>query len=260
MNELVGKITDRYEREARLYPVLLALFPLIVMLGLLYGPKSTVLTGVVMLAASCGGVYLLTSVSRELGKRLETGLYKDWGGKPSTQLLRHRDARIEAVTKQRYHAFLSGEINTPFPSREQETANPQAADDIYESSVRWLLNQIRDTTKFGLLFNENIAYGFRRNALGLKPLGLASALISMAWVLLTQNEVIYSNAMPLFNVQTAVVMLPEPAIISLAVSMLMIVIWLLFFTRERVRSAAFAYAEMLLRACDVLDAKHRVSS
>ena len=108
------------------------------------------------------------------GKRLEEIPYREWGGKPTTQLLRHRDNTIEGVTKQRYHAFLAGKINVPFPDKNQEANNSVAADEVYQSGVRWLLNHTRpeDNKKFELIFKENVAYGFRRNALGVKPLGL----------------------------------------------------------------------------------------
>ena len=78
------------------------------------------------------------------------------------------------MTKQRYHAFLAGKINVPFPDKNQEANNSMAADEVYQSGVRWLLNHTRpeDNKKFELIFKENVAYGFRRNALGVKPLGL----------------------------------------------------------------------------------------
>jgi len=73
----------------------------------------------------------MTSVCREFGKRLEDRLYSEWGGKPSTQLLRHRDRTIESVTKLRYHAFLAGKIGQVFPDSEQETQSPEKADDLF---------------------------------------------------------------------------------------------------------------------------------
>ena len=106
LDDLIAKVKDPYERTARLYPALLALMPLLVMVMLLYGSKATALTGAVTIAVSCGGLYLTTNLCRELGKRLEDKLYLKWGGKPTTQLLRHRDKTIEAVTK-RQVSFLS---------------------------------------------------------------------------------------------------------------------------------------------------------
>src|SRR3954463_13984193 len=107
VDDIVSKVTDPYERPARLYPALLALLPLLVLVMLLYGPRATALAGAVTVASSCGGLYLTTDLCRESGKRLEQKMYCEWGGKPSTQLLRHRDSTIEGVTKRRYHTFLS---------------------------------------------------------------------------------------------------------------------------------------------------------
>src|SRR5712691_10712930 len=163
LDDLVSRVTDPYERPARLYPVLLALLPLLALVMLLYGPKATALTAAVTVAVSCGGLYLTTNLSRELGKRLEPKLYREWGGKPTTQLLRHRDTTLDPVTKRRYHAFLGAKIKEQFPEREKELSDAKGADDLYQSGVRWLKAKTHGDTN--LLFKENIAYGFRRNAL-----------------------------------------------------------------------------------------------
>lgn len=250
LDDIVSKVTDPYERPARLYPALLALLPLLALIMLLYGPTATALTGAVTVAVSCGGLYLTTNLCRELGKRLEEKLYCTWGGKPTTQLLRHRDPTIEGVTKRRYHAFLAGKINVPFPDRDQEASDPAAADNVYQSGVRWLLNHTRpdDGKKFDLIFKENVAYGFRRNALGVKPFGLAVAVVSLLWVLVIEG--VFLNPGHRFIDLAALSRMPEPATASLVVSTVMIVVWLLFFTRSSARTAAFTYAETLLRACD----------
>lgn len=251
LTAIVEKITDPYERKARLWPALLALFPLIAMFELLYGDKVSILTNTAMLATSCGGLYLLTNVCRERGKLLESKLYAAWGGKPATQLLRHRDRTIEEVTKRRYHAFLSGKIHQPFPDCEQEAGNPQEADEIYQSAVRWLLNHTRDSKQFDLLFKENVAYGFRRNALGLKVFGAPISLASLGWVLIAHHVI--NGSEKYFLSGTALMSLPATAMLSIAVSMIMMAAWISFFTRASVRTAAFTFAETLLRACDVLD-------
>jgi hypothetical protein len=243
VDDLVAKVTDPYERPARLYPALLAL--------LLYGPRATAQTGAVTVAVSCGGLYLTTNLCRELGKRLEEKLYHEWGGKPTTQLLRHRDAKIDAVTKRRYHAFLARKINEPFPDKDQEAANPGAADDVYQSGVRWLLNHSRpeDGKKFDLIFKENVAYGFRRNALGVKPFGLTVAVGSLLWVLILEGALFRHGGK--FTDVAVFSRVSEPATASVVISIAMIVVWLFFFTRASARTAAFTYAETLLRACDM---------
>jgi hypothetical protein len=250
LDDLVSKVTDPYERPARLYPALLALLPLLASVMLLYGPKATALTGAVTVAVSCGGLYLTTNLCREFGKRLEEKLYRQWGGKPTTQLLRHRDRTIEAVTKRRYHSYLAGKIGVPFPDKDQEATDSEAADEIYQSGVRWLLNHTRqdDSKKFDLIFKENVAYGFRRNALGMKPIGLILSIGCLLWVL-GRGGVLFSPGHKFIDL-TALAQMPDSATAALVVSTAMLVAWILFFTKASTRTAAFTYAETLLRACD----------
>src|SRR5208282_1928984 len=108
---------------------------------------------------------------------------------------RHRDKTIEAVTKRRYHTFMAAKINEAFPDKDQEANNPEAADEVYQSGVRWLLNHTRpeDNKKFDLIFKENVAYGFRRNALGMKWFGLIVSIGSLLWVLSTEGAFFSPN-------------------------------------------------------------------
>lgn len=248
--DVLSRVTDPYQRQARLWPALLALLPLIAMVGLLYGPASSSVSNVVTLVLSCGGLYLLASVCRELGRRLEPRLFEEWGGKPTTQLLRHRNSTIESVTKRRYHAFLAAKINSVFPDEKQESQDPKAADEIYQSAVRWLLTQTRDPNQFGLLLQENIAYGFRRNALGLKPYGLLIAFSCAIWVLIKYNVITQSS--DYYLSMNALTELPPTVAISLVISVLMLVVWNCHVTKKGAKTSAFTYAEMLLRACDTL--------
>lgn len=252
LDEIVARVTDPYERPARLYPALLALLPLLSLLLLHYGPKATAMTAAVTLAVSCGGLYLTTNLCRELGKRLEEKLYKGWGGKPTTQLLRHRDKTIEGVTKRRYHSFLAVKIKETFPDKNQEAKNPEAADEVYQSGVRWLLNHTRpaDSDKFELLSKENVTYGFRRNALAMKPVGLTISIGSILWILASENVLLVSGRR-LIDLGT-LWRLPDTASASLLLSAAMVMAWVFFFTVTSVRTAAFTYAETLLRACDSL--------
>jgi len=252
LDRLAAKVADPYERQARLYPALLALLPSLAMTVLLYGPKASALTSGVTIAVSCGFLFLLTNLCRESGKRLEGKLFQEWGGKPTTQLLRHRDHTIEGVTKRRYHLFLAAKINVAFPDELQEQKDMDGADDIYQSGVRWLLNHTRpeDSNKFDLLFKENVTYGFRRNALGMKPVGLIVSIGSLLWTL-GREDVLFSSGGKFIDV-AALGRVPEATTVSLIVSALMALAWTFFFTKASVRTAAFTYAESLLRACDTL--------
>jgi hypothetical protein len=251
LDDIVAKVTDPYDRQARLCPALLCLLPLLALVALLYAPNVSALTGVVTLAVSCGGLFLMTNICREMGKRLEHRLYGEWGGKPTTQLLRHGGGTLDSVTKRRYHAFLAAKINTTFPDAEQEKSDPAKGDEAYQSGARWLLDHTRpEGGKCDLLFRDNAAYGFRRNALGARPLGITIAIGCLLWVL--AKEHVFFGAGGKIVDWTALSQLSAAAVASLAVSGVMLLIWVFFFTSTSLRTSAFSFAETPLRTCDTL--------
>jgi len=252
LDDIVAKVTDPYDRQARLYPALLCLLPLVALAALLYAPNASALTGVVTISVSCGGLFLMTNICREMGKRLEEKLYREWGGRPTTQLLRHRDGSIDSLTKRRYHTFLAAKINAPFPDVDQEKSDPAKADEAYQSGARWLLDHTRPDggKKFDLLFRDNVTYGFRRNALGARPLGIVIAIGCLLWAL-AKEHVLFGAGGRIVD-WSVVGRLPPPAIASLAVSGVMLLVWVFFFTKTSLRTCAFSFAETLLRTCDTL--------
>jgi branched-subunit amino acid ABC-type transport system permease component len=246
-SELFANLTDTYARQARLYPALLAGAPLVAIAVGVYGQRLEPKAGLITLLASFGVIYLLTNVARELGKRIEEVLYASWGGKPTTQLLRHRDSTLDSVTKARYHVFLSTKLNVRFPTTSEEQADPGAADATYASAARWLLDQTRDTKTFPLLFKELIAYGFRRNCLGLKSIAIFIALLSLLWLLGATGVLTLSG----FDGR-AFAIVPMPARVVGGIDLVFLGIWVCFVSRQTVRTSAFMYADLLLRACDIL--------
>jgi len=247
---MLGNFIDAYERPARLYPALVCLIPVVAVAVGVHGAALSLSSSLVTLVASFGGLFLLMSISRDMGKRLELSLYSEWGGKPTTQLLRHRDATIDPVTKKRFHDFLGKHIDNTFPTAAQEAANPAAADELYQGGVLWLLGKTRDKTKFPFVFKENVNYGFRRNCLGLKPVGILIALSAMVWTLVASG--IYTfDRLSTQNVLAASI----GAKATFTVALMFVLIWVFLITGDSVRRVAFAYADMLLRTCDTLPKK-----
>ena len=246
--KLIGHASDPYERKARLYPALLTLVPVLGIGLSLYGLSRDVAQSFVAIATALGGAYLLVNVGRERGKRIENRLFEQWGGAPTTQLQRHRDARVDPITKQARHVFLSQKLGIPAPTAAVEISDPLAADHFYAASSRWLLEHTRDRQRFPLLFQENVSYGYRRNALGLKPMGICICLVSIVWVLSTQGF-LTSHGLE----AAALLHMTRGAQLSIAISLVMLAIWFVFFTRKTAETAAFAYADMLLRACTILE-------
>ena len=238
-------IFDPYSRRARLFPAFVAGGSLVVAAFVLAPLQNMglpqlgagVFSGVIM--------YVLADIARRRGKRLEDRLYAEWGGKPSTAMLRHGDPRIDAATKASYLSFLSGKIGAPAPTVKEELSDAASCDVHYERCGNWLRENTRDATKFKLLFDENVAYGYRRNLLGLKwPGSVLDVLLIAAcstafwrWLPVDPNN-------PL-SVKVGAVG---------AFGFLHALFMLFIVTEESVREAAVTYARQLLLCCETLAA------
>jgi hypothetical protein len=75
-----------------------------------------------------------------------------------------------------FHEIL---VNSSRPHGSRRERDPSKADAAYDSAVRSLLEQRRRPSD-RLVFSENCNYGFVRNLVGLKPIGLAAALLTLA--------------------------------------------------------------------------------
>ena len=162
-------------------------------------------------------------------------------------MLRHADVRLDKLTKDRYHGFLSDSIlGLTLASPEDERENPEWADEGYESANRWLLEQTRNQAWFDLLFTENVNYGFRRNLLGLKPIALGVDTISMLLVI-----GVAAGSWTGQFVSTIHSLAPEWWA-SLAITMVHAVLFKKNIQAKWVQAAAETYARQLLAACDTL--------
>jgi hypothetical protein len=243
MNAL-SQLLDTYSRQARLAPALLVVLPGVVACYVWLPSAQTALGGLLSVAALCGLTILLAQLGRDGGKRREPELFESWGGKPSVALLRCSDDRLNAITKAHYKDILSAKIpNLRFPTADEERADPRSADQVYEAATQWLLAHTRDTTKFNLLFRENISYGFRRNLWGLKPLGatvaLATAIISTA---ITVAGYVAHQSLP-------------SQVIAISTLILWVwSVWWIFGVRSTwVKTPADAYGAQLLSACQSVE-------
>lgn len=241
-------LLDPYDIQARLFPSLLMLFPFSILLINLLGEKRLLSSGFSVMLVTCGVGYLLGRVARNEGVKIQDKLFDKWGGSPTTQLLRHRNVQIDIHTKIRYHKKLSSALGMPMPSVEYELNNKAKADEIYKSATRYLIQYTRDTKKFPLVFKENVAYGFHRNALGLRVYG---TIISIACLLITMvhsNIIDFGNS---FHISAVSIENISPLnSISALSSLIMVVVWSLAISESSLKNAAFSYAERLLETCD----------
>jgi hypothetical protein len=243
------KLFDSYNRQARLYPALLALLPLIVTAWANLPASGTGLGGTIFgLLAMSGGLFLLAEIARAAGKALEPKLLASWGGWPTTRLLRHSDQNLPALTKQRYSNVLASKTAMAWPTEATESADAASADDVYRAATDWLRQQTRGA-EFGLLLSENASYGFRRNMLGLKTWAMVIAVVC---ALAGCASVAYGAA----NSSQLLSMVLEPAnrprLGAAAFSIVALLGWTFVVTSAWVKAASETYATALLACCDRL--------
>jgi hypothetical protein len=247
ISDFIPKFVDPYDRQARLYPGLLVFAPLAVLLVCLYGADHILASSILAILGFCGASYALGRVARNAGKRVQDDLFEKWGGPPTTQVLRHCNAHFDAHTKERFHGVLAKGIGKKFPSVDIEKNDPKAADELYRAGVIWLITKTSDHKAFPLVFKENIAFGFQRNALGLRPLGVIVASACLFWALV--HAKVIGPSSPYVSVDNMANMAP-PVLASIVVSFVMLGAWLVLFNEAALRRAGFAYAERLMQSCD----------
>jgi hypothetical protein len=243
------KLFDNYNRVARLYPALLALAPILCSAIVVFPslvaniPRSTAAA----FGLSCLA-YFLASLARSRGKMIEERLLANWGGWPTTVMLRHRDNRIDPVTKARYHAALAALCpDLMMPSAADEWSTPSAADDTYRSATKRLI-EMRRGPEYPMLHRENASYGFRRNMLGLKPIAIAVAAMAALVTALGWWTVVWP-APTWESVRASVVTYPYlPVLLAFDVGYFLL--WAAMINESFVRQAGREYAEALFRTLD----------
>lgn len=234
------KLLDRYALIARMLPAGFVWAPAaplgVALVPMLPGRNVVVL----MLAMAFAFTILFAELARMLGRRAEARLFRQWGGMPTTIWLRHQDNHLDPITKARYHDWLAAHVpGWRVPTQALEESDPDKVDQQYTSAVNWLRAQTRDTSRYHLVHEENITYGYRRNLYGLKPVGVTSALL-----LLVAGSVI--------SVQQWL-MGTSPAFYLIMVTLMSLVwlgIWALVVRPGWVKDSAEAYARALLACCD----------
>lgn len=222
---------DAYGLRARLAPVGLAALPALALLG---GGLASPTRATSVVAMAFGGVGLVAAgAARDAGRALQASLWRAWGGSPTVRRLRWQSAS-EPDRQARRHLAMSQAAGFSLPTKEEEAENPALADSRYDEATALLRSLTRDRNRFPLIFAENVEYGFRRNCLGLRPVGLTIAIAAAA----VGSTLIVAGDSRYF--------------VGIAVSLLAALWWYRAVTPEWVRKAAELYADELMNGADVL--------
>lgn len=266
------KFFDKYEFKARIIPAFLLLCPLFLTIlfwfistfNISLEEKSGIFLLTIILLISTvlflAVLKFLGSTISSLGKEKEKQLYKKWGGKPTNMLLRFSDETINSHTKKRYHKFFKENIEgINFLPWGKEKADLVEADKNFESAIDFLRNQRRDKSKYPLVFEENINYGFSRNLFAMKPRGVLLNLFllvtSSAWIFLKYLQKVNWNSKN--SILESLQKIPPQLTWLWFIYILFLISWC-FVRSDWVKSRGYAYARALLETCD--EAKKSVSS
>jgi hypothetical protein len=103
--DLEKLIRDRYNRDARLKPVLLIGVPAVLAVFAWFPALRGVGSALMTLLGLCGTTLWLSQLARDRGSRLQPSLFAEWGGMPSVLALRFRDEILPHEQKARQVGF-----------------------------------------------------------------------------------------------------------------------------------------------------------
>jgi hypothetical protein len=230
---------DEYDRKARLTPGLLLILPVafdIVAFGLKQYPAVAIAAA---MFGGAGATYLLAILIRQLGKKVEDGLWKDWGGPPTTLLLRMRSPTKNPILRDSWRRAVEAKTGLTLLSGSAEAADPETADNTVETAVRQLL-VYRDNPSYPLVKAELIQYGFERNYYAARWYGRVVALLAVGALAFGLSD----HSLRIGGLKVS----QGGLIAALAINALLLAMWLITPSASRAKSAATRYANQLLQA------------
>jgi hypothetical protein len=232
---------DSYSLRARIAPASIAALPALVLVG--GGLLSPVGSGRIVGTLTGAVLLVVSQLVRDAGRKLQPALWDSWGGSPTLTRLRWSGSQ-DATPVQRLHNRLTQFLPDPLPTAAEEEANPEDADRRYNEAIAVLRERTRDSKRFKLVFAENVNYGFRRNLLGLRRIGI---IISILTFVCAVGLAVFTSSTEHLGTWGTVA----------AVALIALIFWWRVVTGEWVRRAAELYADRLIESADTLaqDAK-----
>jgi hypothetical protein len=236
---------DAYGRRAWLQPGLIVALPIsLAAVALVASAPGWWQAASAVLIAS-GVTVLAASAIRQHGQQLQGSLWEEWGGAPTTQRLRWRGNDNAELVARRHRHLTRLFPDQPLPTAAEEAADPGAADRVYETVVGALRERTRDTDAFPRVAAENADYGFRRNLLACRTVGICVASTGLLLAAVALGARVQGHAPWVSPLALAFLVVADGALV-LAYSVVVRRAW--------VRAAAEAYADRLLGALELIPA------
>ncbi len=197
------KIFDEYNLKARVFPVLIATFPIILFLheqfmGELNSLKALLKFEVVGETSLLLVIlWFVSMVNREISKGMEKCYYGEPRVFPTTYLMLYSNDVLSEEMKDVYRAKVTQLFNRKTLSKGLELENPEEAKKHMGEVAQLVLDSCRDDT---LLFKHNIWYGFWRNL-------ISAILIVFPFILAIVIYNFYHSEIPIIQVGFLMVIL-----------------------------------------------------
>lgn len=247
--DAISHYFDHYVISARIKPAFFVVLPLVVT-AIIWWPDAQQLGGVVLtLLAMFGMIGFFSNYISNRGNELQDCLFAEWGGAPTTALLRFGDPHLDPYTRERYHRRLEEMIpGLTMPSHKQEQKSPLDADACYASAAGFMREHTRDKSRYPLVYTDNVAYGYARNLLVMKMWGVTSSAFAVA----VNIAFLYPGISSYLQMEYA---RPLATQLQLGLgatgfSILMFGVFAFAVNRKYVKGRAVRYAKSLLAVCE----------
>jgi hypothetical protein len=186
-----------------------------------------------------------SGLARRKGRALELRLWAAWGGAPTSHVMRRGSDRITAETLQRLRRKIAQAVpDAPLPTPEEVTAGAaHLLEDRYAAVTRALIIQTRDKKEFGLVYAENVNYGFWRNLRALCGVGRGLSVVAFL-IAGARLALLVQAKTPPEDLATTVI-----AMVAAVASYWFFRFWV---SDELVKQAGFDYADRLVEASEQL--------
>lgn len=235
MDKIFGM--DQYDRNARLNPALLTLLPAFLFVFVWFPVVWTQLGAIAVFVVTCGVLFALARLARKAGQNVERKLGNRVGRLHTAALISLADDRLPQIMKATCRSYIERHSKRTLPTLDDEAGNPEAAQEDRLLAIRWLLEHTRPQAETALLINENISYGFARNLLGLKTIGIAITTL-----------VLFGSGWFVYELAPGTTPFALGTLLC-SIALMGLLMWIFMVTEASVAQASQLYAEKLLSLC-----------
>ena len=170
---------DQYEMKARIAPTIIVILPLAVAILSIALVISDQIVQVILSSgiALIIVIYILSSLVRYCGTKIEADLWKNWGGPPSTRFMRWSDSTFGDDLKQQLYAAVESRCRIRLSSVEEEKEDPNKADGLIGQAFLQVKATVRHDDPEGIWTKHNVEYGSYRNLLGSRGIWLVFSIL-----------------------------------------------------------------------------------